>query len=118
MFALQDDRLMASRSTDGSLKLWDLRAFKSPLATWDDLPTNYATTNVTFSPDERLLLTGTGAVGPAAAAAGGSGGAVVFIDVRELKEVRRVGMPSSVAAVKWHGRLNQIFAGVGEWESK
>ncbi|KAF6259467.1 WD40 repeat-like protein [Scenedesmus sp. NREL 46B-D3] len=110
----QDDRLLASRSTDGSLKLWDLRAFKSPLAAWDDLPTNYATTNVTFSPDERLLLTGTGAVGPAAAAAGGGGGAVVFVDVRELKEVRRVGMPSSVAAVKWHGRLNQIFAGVGD----
>lgn len=110
----QDDRLLASRSTDGSLKLWDLRAFKSPLAAWHDLPTNYATTNITFSPDERLLLTGTGAAGPAAAAAGGSGGAVVFVDVRELKEVRRVGMPSSVAAVQWHGRLNQIFAGVGD----
>jgi WD40 repeat protein len=27
MLALQDGRLLASRSTDGSRKLWDLRAF-------------------------------------------------------------------------------------------
>lgn len=105
--------MLASRSTDGSLKVWDLRAFKKPLAAFHNLPTNYSTTNVVFSPDERLLLTGTGAVGPAGSEEG-AGGGVVFIDTRELREVRRVGMPQSVAAVRWHGRLNQIFAGIGE----
>eukprot|EP00879_Flechtneria_rotunda_P007172 GHRR01007527.1.p1 GENE.GHRR01007527.1~~GHRR01007527.1.p1 ORF type:complete len:743 (+),score=231.29 GHRR01007527.1:361-2589(+) len=108
----QDDRLLASRSMDGTLKLWDLRAFKSPLAIWDNLPTNYPTTDVIFSPDERLLLTGT-----AAGTGREQAGAVVFVDVRELKEVRRVGMPSHVAALRWHGRLNQIFVGVGDKRS-
>jgi WD40 repeat protein len=54
----QDDKLLASRCMDGTLKLWDLRKFKQPLAAWDDLPTNYPTTNTIFSPDECLLLTG------------------------------------------------------------
>lgn len=55
---LQDDTMMASRCDDGTLKLWDLRAFKTPLAIWQDLDTNYANTSCCFSPDERLLLTG------------------------------------------------------------
>lgn len=37
-----------------------------------------------------------------------------MFDVKELKEVRRVGMPSHVAAVKWHPKINQIFVGIGE----
>lgn len=49
---------MASRSDDGTLKLWDLRAFKSPLAVWSGLDTAYANTTCCFSPDERLLITG------------------------------------------------------------
>jgi len=58
-FFLQDDVLMASRGADNTLKLWDLRAFKRPLAVWDNLDTNYANTSCCFSPDDRLLLTGT-----------------------------------------------------------
>jgi hypothetical protein len=54
----QDDVQMASRGGDGTLKLWDLRAFKKPLAVWDGLDTNYANTTCCFSPDERLLCTG------------------------------------------------------------
>lgn len=54
------------------------------------------------------------AVGPDSSVDAGGAGAVVFIDVKELQEVRRVGMPKHAAAVKWHSRLNQIFVGVGE----
>lgn len=39
---------------------------------------------------------------------------MVMFDVKELQEVRRVGMPSHVAAVKWHPKINQIFVGIGE----
>jgi hypothetical protein len=31
---------------DGTLKLWDLRKFKTPVQQADDLPCNYATTQV------------------------------------------------------------------------
>lgn len=39
---------------------------------------------------------------------------MVMFDVKERQEVRRVGMPSHVAAVKWHPKINQIFVGIGE----
>lgn len=51
---------------------------------------------------------------PASSDGGEGGGAAVMFDVKELKEVRRVGMPSHVAAVKWHPKINQIFVGIGE----
>lgn len=111
----KDDVLMASRGADNTLKLWDLRAFKRPLAVWDNLDTNYANTSCCFSPDDRLLLTGIAAERrPASSEGGEGGGAVVMFDVKELKEVRRVGMPSHVAAVKWHPKINQIFVGIGD----
>lgn len=61
-----------------------------------------------FSPDERLVVTGT------SADRSGEGGALVFFDFDSRALVRRVGMPASVVALQWHGRLNQIFLGVGE----
>jgi hypothetical protein len=39
-----------------------------------------------------------------------------MFDVKERTEVRRLGMPSHVAAVKWHPKINQIFVGIGEAE--
>jgi hypothetical protein len=112
----QDDFTLASRGTDCTLRLWDLRRFNSPLKTFDGLPANYSTTNVAFSPDERLVLTGTAAEGPrgGGGGGGGGGGTVVFVDRKELRVVRAVGMPAHVAAVRWHERINQILVGVGE----
>jgi WD40 repeat protein len=107
----KDDRTLASRGADGTLRLWDLRNFKSPLKTFTGLPTNYSTTNVAFSPDERLVMTGTAAEDPRNDAGGGT---VVFVDVKEQRVVRALGMPAHAAAVKWHDRINQIFVGVGE----
>ncbi|GBF89454.1 hypothetical protein Rsub_02026 [Raphidocelis subcapitata] len=110
----QDDTTLVSRGTDGTLKIWDLRAFKSPLKTFEGLPANYSTTNVALSPDERLVLTGTAAPDTRGAGGGGDGsGAVVFIDRRELRVVRALGVPAHAAAVAWHDRINQIFVGVG-----
>ena len=60
-----------------------------------------------FSPDERLVLTGT------SADRGGRGGALVFFDAKTHALVRRVAVPGSAVALNWHERLNQIFVGVG-----
>jgi hypothetical protein len=106
----QDDRTLASRGTDGTLKLWDLRALKAPLKAFGGLPANYSTTGVCFSPDERLVCAAV-AADPKAGDAGR--GAVVFVDRRELAVVRALSMPAHAAAVRWHDRLNQIFVGVG-----
>ena len=41
---LQDGRTMLSRALDDTMKVWDLRALKQPLAVMDGLPTTYPTT--------------------------------------------------------------------------
>jgi hypothetical protein len=91
------------------MKVWDLRQLKQPLAALGNLPTNYATTACRFSPDARLLITGTAAE----AGAGEGGGQVVFVDSADWSIVRRVGMPAHVAGLDWHPRINQIFVGIG-----
>ena len=67
----------------------------------------FSTTQCVFSPDERLIVTGTSADRK------GQGGALVFVDRQSLEVVRRVSMPASVVALHWHERLNQIFVGTG-----
>lgn len=67
----------------------------------------HPTTQACYSPDERLILTGV------SAGRDGTGGAIVFFDAQSRELVRRVGMPSSVVALQWHSKLNQIFVGVG-----
>ncbi|MCD7471289.1 hypothetical protein HAX54_011624 [Datura stramonium] len=51
-----DGRILLSRSFDGSLKVWDLLQMKEPLRVFNDLPNNYAQTNIAFSPDEQLVV--------------------------------------------------------------
>ena len=54
----RDGQQLASRSTDGSLKLWDLRRFDAPLAQWASLPNLHAMAGCDFSPDGSMIVTG------------------------------------------------------------
>lgn len=49
---------LASRSCDGTLKLWDLRNFKKPVSYVDNLPSYAPGSSVCMSPDEKYLVTG------------------------------------------------------------
>ncbi|XWS31354.1 hypothetical protein CRYUN_Cryun23aG0069300 [Craigia yunnanensis] len=106
-----DGRILLSRSFDGSLKVWDLRQIKAPLKEFDDLPNNYAQTNIAFSPDEQLFLTGTSIEKEST-----TGGVLCFYDCSKLELVQRVGISPTCSVVQcaWHPRLNQIFATAGD----
>jgi WD repeat-containing protein 70 len=107
---------LLSRGADDSMKLWDIRSFKKPVAVVDGLPTGYPTTTCCFSPDEKLVLTGIGMEGKGRGSGSidaGSGALAIF-DRRDLSLVRRLGMQGSVVAVTWHPRLNQIALGRGD----
>ena len=54
-----DGNILASRSMDGTLKLWDIRKFSQTLHAFENLPNFYAMTDVVFSPDDRIVATGT-----------------------------------------------------------
>ncbi|GLC42741.1 hypothetical protein PLESTM_001374500 [Pleodorina starrii] len=111
-----DNHTLLSRGTDGTLKIWDLRRFQTPVHVHGNLPAAYAQTRAIFSPDESLILTGTGGSG-GPTADGGSEGAVVFFNRAKNELVRKVGMPGNVTALSWHHRLNQIFVGIGNRKS-
>ncbi|KAL9261513.1 WD repeat-containing protein [Drosera capensis] len=106
-----DGRLLLSRSFDSTLKVWDLRQMKQSLKVFDELPNNYAQTNVSFSPDEQLILTGTSVERESS-----TGGLLCFYDREKLELVSRVGISPSYTVVQcsWHPKLNQVFATVGD----
>ncbi|KAG1354801.1 WD repeat-containing protein 70 [Cocos nucifera] len=106
-----DGQILLSRSTDSTLKVWNLRQMKSPVRVFEDLPNHYSQTNAAFSPDEQLIFTGTSVERD-----GTSGGLLCFFDRRKLELVSRVGISPkcSVVCCAWHPRINQVFATVGD----
>ncbi|KAM7496157.1 hypothetical protein LguiA_020571 [Lonicera macranthoides] len=106
-----DGRILLSRSFDGTLKVWDLRQIKDPLKVFEDLPNHYAQTNIAFSPDEQLILTGTSIERDST-----TGGLLCFYDRTKLELVSRVGISPTFSVVQcaWHPKLNQVFATAGD----
>lgn len=105
--------LISRNETDGTLKLWDLRKFNSPVATVQDLPTGFVSignTQCCFSPNEDLVLTGVGATQSA------DGHIAIYDPNNDLALVKRLGChhAGSVIALTWHPRLNQIAYGCGD----
>lgn len=101
-----DNHTFATRGGDDTVKLWDMRAFKKPLAERSDLPNLNAETNVIFSLDERTLLTG------CAAKRGAEMGRVHVLSRQDLSTERAIGISqSSVVKVAWQPKINQLFTG-------
>uniref|UniRef100_A0A673IA05 WD repeat-containing protein 70 n=1 Tax=Sinocyclocheilus rhinocerous TaxID=307959 RepID=A0A673IA05_9TELE len=84
-----DGVTLASRGGDDTLKTWDMRNFRKPLAAVTGLTSFFPMTDCCFSPDDKLLLTGTSKV--------------YEIEVADASVVRCL----------WHPKLNQIMAGTG-----
>lgn len=78
---------------------------KKALQVFEDLPTHYAQTNIAFSPDEQLILTGTSVEREST-----SGGLLCFFDRAKLELVSRVGISPTCSVVQcaWHPKLNQV----------
>ncbi len=84
--------------------------FTQPVRVIGDLPCTNSNTMVIFSPDEQLVVTGVCTGLPQ-----DETGAMVILDRAKGELVRKLGMPGYVTALAWHPRLNQIFAGIGEY---
>ncbi|XP_058803768.1 gastrulation defective protein 1 homolog [Phymastichus coffea] len=102
------NNMLASRSCDDSLKLWDLRSFKSPLLTVTDLFSRYDSTDCMFSPDDSMIITGE------SLAKGKSAGKCLFYNTKTFELVHEIEVTNShVIKTLWHPKLNQIFVGCG-----
>ncbi|CEG71549.1 hypothetical protein RMATCC62417_07265 [Rhizopus microsporus] len=102
----KDNHTVVTRGGDDSVKLWDIRNAKKAVKTAYGLDIVNPEVNVIFSPDERLILTGT------SCPKGKGFGKLVMLDrdtleIRESIDVNQ----SSVLKVLWHPRINQIITG-------
>lgn len=106
-----DGHHLLSRSFDGTLKVWDLRKMKQSLKVFEDLPNHYPQTNIAFSPDEQLILTGTSVERDSPI-----GGLLCFYDREKLELVSMIGISPTCSVVQcaWHPKLNQVFATAGD----
>ncbi|CAL7944782.1 unnamed protein product [Xylocopa violacea] len=101
-------QMLATRSCDDTLKLWDLRAFKTPIFEAKNLYSRYDTTDCMFNPDDSILITGE------SVSKGQSMGRVLFYDTKTFDLVNEISVTNShVIKTLWHPKLNQIFVGCG-----
>ncbi|KAF8649900.1 hypothetical protein AX16_005659 [Volvariella volvacea WC 439] len=101
-----DGRTLMTRGEDETVKLWDLRSFKKPLATRSDITTLYPNSNAMFSPDDKYIITGNGAT------AKGGKGKLLFLDRTTLADVHTLEVEATPVRVYWHTKINQIVAGL------
>ncbi|MBW0472522.1 hypothetical protein O181_012237 [Austropuccinia psidii MF-1] len=102
-----DCKTLVTRGGDDTVKLWDVRVLKKPLAVRDGMTTLNPETNLVFSPDNQYILTGV-----AANPAENLGGRVVLLDKLNLEVSRTISISAAnVIKVLWHPKINQIIIG-------
>ncbi|KAL7846532.1 hypothetical protein SRHO_G00215120 [Serrasalmus rhombeus] len=108
-----DGTTLASRGGDDTLKTWDIRSFKKPLKVATGLTTYFPMTDCCFSPDDKLLVTGTSVKREE------GNGKLVFFDRESFRKVYEIEVASaSVVRCLWHPKLNQIMVGTGNGLAK
>jgi len=104
-----DNRMLATRGNDECLKLWDIRSFKAPVNTVSGLFSRFDQTDVLFSPDDRLVATGT------SMEKGDKGGKLVFFDKDTFKKSFEMVIDDAhVIRAAWHPKLNQVLIGASD----
>eukprot|EP01135_Chromosphaera_perkinsii_P010825 Nk52_evm20s2241 gene=Nk52_evmTU20s2241 len=109
-----DGTSLISRGGDDTLKLWDVRKFREPVASVSGLENVFAMTDCVFSPNEKIVVTGT-----SARVNSGQSGCLKFFDAKDLSEVRSIDVTKgSVVSCLWNRKLNQIMAGCADGQVK
>lgn len=99
---------LSTRGGDDTLKLWDIRKFREPVHTADNLFSRYSSTDCMFSPKDDVLITGV------SLDRGEKDGKLIFFDVKTFQRVEELSViDSHVIKTQWHPRLQQIFVGCG-----
>jgi WD repeat-containing protein 70 len=101
----QDGNHVVSRGGDDTVKLWDIRKFKAPLAQLNNLENNHAESNLIYSPNQKYILTGESCHPD-------QQGHLLILDSQTLSTVRKVPIgQSSVIRVHWNSKINQLITG-------
>ena len=104
-----DNRHLATRGGDETLKLWDIRSFKKPVHVANGLFSRFEMTECSFSPDDRMVVTAT------SMDRGENSGKIVFFRKDTFEKVLEMSVGEShVIKALWHPKLNQIITGCGD----
>jgi len=101
-----DGNTILTRGGDHTVKLWDIRSFKRPIAERPGVPTLYPSTNAIFSPDNKHIVTGSGG------SEKGGHGALLFLGRQNLEVVKELDVGATPVVVQWHPKINQIIVGL------
>ncbi|XP_078126840.1 WD repeat-containing protein 70 [Sander vitreus] len=108
-----DGMTLASRGGDDTLKMWDIRNFRNPVNVATGLTNYFTMTDCCFSPDDKLLVTGTSVKKDE------GNGKLVFFERASFQKVYEIEVTNaSVVRCLWHPKLNQIMVGTGNGLSK
>ncbi|XP_072371673.1 WD repeat-containing protein 70 [Scyliorhinus torazame] len=108
-----DGNTLASRGGDDTIKTWDMRNFRKPLNAASGLPNIFPMTDCCFSPDDKLLITGT------SVKRGQDSGKLLFFDRETFHKLYEIDVTdASVIRCLWHPKLNQIMVGTGNGLAK
>ncbi|GLD55331.1 WD repeat-containing protein 70 [Lates japonicus] len=108
-----DGMTLASRGGDDTLKTWDIRNFRKPVNVATGLTNYFSMTDCCFSPDDKLLVTGTSVKKEE------GNGKLVFFDRASFQRVYEIEVTNaSVVRCLWHPKLNQIMVGTGNGLAK
>uniref|UniRef100_A0A8C5DV94 WD repeat-containing protein 70 n=1 Tax=Gouania willdenowi TaxID=441366 RepID=A0A8C5DV94_GOUWI len=108
-----DGTTLASRGGDDTLKTWDIRNFKKPVNVATGLTNYFSMTDCCFSPDDKLVVTGTSVKKDE------GNGKLVFFDRLSFQRVHEIEVTNaSVVRCLWHPKLNQIMVGTGNGLAK
>ncbi|KAF2158006.1 WD repeat protein [Myriangium duriaei CBS 260.36] len=104
-----DGRLVVTRGGDDTIKVWDLRKFKTPVNTvqHESTSSQYPTSNIRFSPSGGNIITG------------GADGSLYILNPATLRPeaTTPVTPDKPLITVLWHQKLNQIVAGSANAET-
>ncbi|KAF0989169.1 hypothetical protein HZS_2775, partial [Henneguya salminicola] len=111
----RNDQILVSRGFDDTLKTWDLRNFKVPIHSIN-LPNyfdRYVNTRVIFSPDYRLIITGT------SERRGNENCFLNFYRVEDLSLCKSIPFEGTSPIIPvWHPKLNQLLVGCSDGNIK
>lgn len=99
-----DNKYVASRGGDDTLKLWDLRNFKRPVNAVGGLFNRHPMTDCNFSPDDSYVFTGV------SLRKNETAGKLMFYDKNSLRLAYELEVDDSdVVRSMWHPKLNQVI---------
>ncbi|KAF5095331.1 hypothetical protein D0Z00_003196 [Geotrichum galactomycetum] len=104
--ASPDGVTLATRASDGTVKLWDTRQFKTPVMSRAGIIVDFEDSNLAFDPAGKYVL------------AGAAHGQLHILDKSDLSTLHSLHVPGAddqrtfVTTATWHPALNQIFVGL------